>query len=344
MRAMNALSWATPRTWKTRAATAVVLALSATFAPASRADDAPALVQAQASLSNLRYRLVDLDLGDGISASVSFSSPSMGCCWWTSPATGMVGMGGFQYHDHQGLAPDEHAYGSDPLPNPFLNGVPRSDVAWGGAQIMQGSGTLGLNHTILATPQQVRKLTELPGWLGQNSPGVTWLNREAVDAVLGTHHPMNAYNEANAQFVLSPNTALIIEGDASVIAQARASDFFANDTLNQGLGRGLQQAAGFATSSLVFSVGGQTYSKTATSRYTINGLEGFTESASGASGTEAFSLTFSNATGGWVTSGFGAEFALNSGVAVQVPEPTTWALVLSGLALAGLSARRRQAA
>ncbi|GGY46485.1 PEP-CTERM sorting domain-containing protein [Pseudoduganella albidiflava] len=267
----------------------------------------PALADASSSAAfgNLVITLTDLDTGDGIAPSLTFN------------------LNGPSFIDSRA-----EGFGEVSESYQFQNYAPQQGGLFTGETHSAWSSSVGSIMT------------------ANNVAGFTWMSAEgaahsALDAY-GTYRAASIGATPENTFTLSANTAVTFSVTADM--HARTS-----------MGYNLEaDMAEYATSHALLNVGGMvngTFVTDAQERYIDAGFDvlddntvvGVSNSWDG-----VLSASFAN-TGGAETSGFLQTFVIVEGYSsvwdgvTPVPEPGTYAMLLGGLALLGVAARRRKA-
>lgn len=155
---------------------------------------------------------------------------------------------------------------------------------------------------------------------------------------------------------VAPNSALEIAVDVTLTHLMDPSIFSTDPLLSQAFGQTVTGVSASSAATFSMSLGGQQAGSSASisslGAYAINHLGQVTLSGGNQQGLHTLVARFENTTASDVLVDF--DLSLETATSLRttfdpalvnsVPEPATWALMLSGLALAGVSARRRQAA
>lgn len=283
---------------------------------------------ASAHIGNLSYRLVDLDQDDGINPGIEFG-PDPTDPW----ATEITGLFGYFPVNHE--ADGYEIYGN----SPFQPSFPKNTYTtlrggeYGGATATHEVDRFGMEQKLATAFMTKRELTTgQPQWVNPN------------EGLLTTGY--SEYFSSFSDFRLTANTELIIEGSLTQSIQVDPLAFANDPELSVAL-KGLR-----GHSEITFSVDGsswasvrQSYSNKVDLDYEIDEMGNLTtNSVLGSSASLAWSTRVTNASNATQSGYLHFKFDATTTVAGVVPEPSTWALMLSGLAFAGLFARRRQAA
>ncbi len=306
-----------------------VLALVAAMGSAH----AVTLADSTASLTNLKFTLVDLDPSDGIAPSVTFGS------------------GGLSTYFQQGAA--------EPL---------SMDQALGGLFSGTASGSLGNNSYQIALPSEITLRSRVDSadlLLGESYPGQS--------EYLGSAYAANEYYAENdpfnegavaSSFTLSANTALFITGQASARSKVATSADLEGAALASLFDPALADVGGLVS-------GFESYARVAMQLSSTpdyfespepNARTSRFERTSGASGVDspegfdsgAFALSFANGEAesadaylnlnvSTYASGWAAALALSTFKVAAIPEPSTYLLMGLGLVGIGLARSRHQA-
>lgn len=274
------------------------------------------LSSAQAHISNLSYRLVDLDPDDGIAPGVVFGqNPGS----WIPPDI----TGHFSYGPVNAEADGYEIRGNAPFrileTNPLY--TDRS-IGYEGGQIkaIYAENNFGFEQ------MQIKEQ-------GLSKGAPRWVSPS--EGLLETGFQASFFMWTDYQ--LTPNTALIIEGNLVQNVQIDALALTNDPALLDAL-TGVR-----AHSEITFSV--DNFSSTVDTDYVVDDLGELTTTTTfGASASKFWSIERRNTSSARQWNSLYFNFAGKTTAVGVVPEPSTWALMLSGLALAGLSARRRQAA
>lgn len=158
------------------------------------------------------------------------------------------------------------------------------------------------------------------------------------------------------RMLVAPNSVLEIAVDVTLNHLADASTFSTDPLLSQAFGKTFTGVS--ASSTATFSVslgqwqGGSSASISSQSAYAIDHIGQVTTSGDNRQGLHTLTARFENTSASNVLVDFDLSLQTSTSLrttfdpalVASVPEPSTWALMLAGVAFAGLSARRRQAA
>lgn len=184
-----------------RALTAVSLSAFSCVLPLNAAQ--AAMVDARASLSGLTFSLIDLAPDDGIAPSLTFTSNSK---------VSLVAVAGGEYNVESQLLSS----------NPFQ--APSAQVSLGGGVSTASHSPELMTASVTVSASDFQNLG--PGHL--YAAQVAENHGTAVIDGL----PFPDFAEGDSSFTLSPQTALVIQGNAKLQYAADASDFTANQILN----------------------------------------------------------------------------------------------------------------
>lgn len=265
---------------------------------------------ASASITNLTFTLIDLDLSDGITPSVSFfSEPTGGKYGETS--SGVVGM---QITRANGLTSQAGDTIYDYPPSGYLLTGDISKSLNGTSSSAASSGTISGNPVGSAGNLITASTASLDTSAAQADKAVT-----AYSSVWSTH----------GQFFLSANTRLVIQGTYDVSASVD----------------GLAAVAESASAKINVVIGTGYY--TSFYKQVSTQLQKHVSFGNGLTGeqsiTNSFLQNIDNITSGELV-GFVATNASTSVAIVAVPEPEAWALVATGLGLLAFGSTRSQRA
>lgn len=312
-----------------RIALASVLAMSTQVAWAQAT-----ISSASAHIGNLSYRLVDLDLDDGITPGIEFGPDPKD--FYASQISGYFGYRPVNY-----AGDGYEMYANSPFqPSqwyPERNASTLLGYEFGGATATHELDRFGLQQklaTAFVTKQEL--ITGQPQWVNPN------------EGVL----PTAGYSEYFApfsQFRLTANTELIIEGSLTQGIEVDPLAFVNDSELRAAL-TGLR-----GHSEITFSVNGgswnqnplagQPYSNKVDLDYEIDEAGNLTTSTvHGSSASLVWSHKVTNATSLTQSGSLQFKFDATTTAVGVVPEPATWAMLFAGLGLMGVFARRRQAA
>lgn len=278
---------------------------------------AESLSTAQAYISNLSYRLVDLDPDDGITPGIVFgvdpSDPS------ARPYSGYFG-----YFPVNGEANGFELHGNAPFSSSGGSGAssPLWGSEYGGATATHEIGRFGLEQKLATTPITQQELTT-----GALSTG------------------FREWFLAYTPYQLTANTELIIEGTLTQSLQVDPLAFASDPKLSAAL-KGLR-----GHSKITFNVSGETwetpapYENTVDLDYEIDALGGLTTSSVlGTSASKTWSVKVSNASNSALRSTLLFNFEATTTAVGVVPEPSAWAMLFVGLGMIGVASRRRPTA
>ena len=309
----------------------LVAALLALGAQAAQAQTY--LTQAQASISNFSYSLVDLDLTDGVASSVVFQGP-------------LSYFGGYSLVSGPGNSSlQEWDEGVAPF-NPFGSTGVSSQLPGGGATITLNS--TGFTSTAQIKASDAEQALLSPGW-GNQYPGYGALS--GATNWFETPNPSAPDFADLGNFILAPHTSFVIEGTWSV--QALIDDQALSPAVVSALtgsGASLHTEAGASVAlNLVLQNGATDQGEIIAQQYLVQNAEGaegggVSDSGSGTS----FRFVVSNDTADY-QGGVIRYYLLSSGnvqvhPALQVPEPATWASFALGLGFVGAAVARQRKA
>lgn len=293
-----------------RIALASVLAMSAQVAWAQAT-----ISSASAYISNLSYRLVDLDPDDGIAPGVVFGqNPGS----WIPPDI----TGHFSYGPVNSSADGYEIRGNAPFrileTNPLYTD---RAIGYEGGQIkaIYAEDKFGFEQT------QIKEQ-------GLSKGAPQWVNPNEGLFKTGFQASFFMWTD----YYLTPNTALIIEGDlvqnVQIDALALTNDPALLDALTGVRGH----------SEITFSV--DNFSSTVDTDFVVDDLGGLTTTTTlGAFASKFWSIERRNTSSGHQWNSLYFNFAGKTTAVGVVPEPSTWAMLLAGLGLTGVFARRRHA-
>jgi hypothetical protein len=304
----------------------VLSAIAAAALLAAGTTQAASSTSASATLSNLQIQLFDLNPGDGISPSISFSfgpqsnQGSASARWSTSTAAQNA----------------SGSFFSDA--NPWRPGQTEAPTSFASANAaIAGNGTPG-GTTLSAS--------------GQGSGPDSFYDPDFFNFTLGT-----AQFSASAQapsfffgsFELSPFTLVVFSATVAVQASAIEGGIITfPDGFSTGFGNNASASASLNVSGPAAG-GGNGFQQASDGRSVF--VNSFYDSWFGTwfNSTAAESgfvgVSFTNLTGTPMLGSFRAETSVNGwayGNTTPIPEPGTWALLLAGLAVVGRVAARRR--
>jgi hypothetical protein len=299
-----------------------VMASLIAFSGVSMAATPDVITSANAHVDQLRYRLVDLDPNDGVTPWITFAgfdSPT--------PVTAL---------------------------SLFQRDQARSDGIWGneqqsviGTPFSAGSGQVSLPNGLVNAGKT------------NNSFSVSTSLKEDVGSFTGeANEGAEAYAVSDIRWVLSPKTALIVEGQAVLNAHIQTDPFFGVDAKQQyqdffmGSGASLYTTLqinnedGLMGPGVPLDIIDTVTIEAAAMKYFVRGT-GEPTLPTDDNKEQAFSLTVSNI-GNMERAGRFFQSVSSTGnffatPLPAVPEPSTWALNLLGLGAIGLCLRRRRA-
>jgi hypothetical protein len=307
-----------PSSRLSRAALASLLALAVQGAWAQAT-----ISSASAHIGNLTYRLVDLAPDDGITPGIVFGpNPS------NPLATSITGY--FGYFPVNGTPDGYEIYGNAPFQPTHPDSTSRAlwGSEYGGATATYEVDRFGMDQKLATSYMTKRELT---------GGAVQWVSPN--EGLLPTGY--REWFMAFTQFQLTANTELIIEGDLTQSLLVNPLAFTNDPELSAAL-TGLR-----GHSEISFNVSGADtpYQNKVDLDYVIDDLGGLTTSSVlGTSASKAWSIKVSNASGSTLESSLNFRFEATTSAVGVVPEPSTWAMLLAGVGLTGLFARRRRAA
>lgn len=308
-----------------RVALVSILAMSAQVAWAQAT-----ISSASAYIGNLSYRLVDLSPDDGIAPGIEFGpDPSD---FYASQISGYFGYmpvryagDGYEMYTNSPFQPSQW--------NPDRNSSNLLGYEFGGATATHEVDRFGMEQKLATAFMTKNELTTgQPQWVNPNEGLLTTGYRE--------------YFSPFSQFRLTANTELIIEGSLTQSLQVDPLAFTNDPELSAAL-KGLRghSEITFSVSGGSWAMGFKTYSNTVDLDYEIDDLGGLTTSSVlGSSASKTWSSKVTNASSTTQSGTLNFRFDAKTTAVGVVPEPSTWALMLAGLGLMGMFARRRQAA
>ena len=283
---------------------------------------------ASAYIGNLSYRLVDLNPDDGITPGIEFGPDPTDP--WATEITGRFGYipvnyGGDGYE----------IYGNSPFQPSFPQKTSSTLLGYefGGAIATHEVDRFGMEQKLATAFMTKNELTTgQPQWVNPNEGLLTTGYRE--------------YFSPFSQFRLTANTELIIEGSLTQSIQVDASAFANDPELNAAL-TGLRGHTEITFSAIggSWNMAGTPFSNTVDLDYEIDDQGTLTtRSTLGSSASKDWVFSVKNVSGSTERGALNFSFDAKTTAVGVVPEPSTWALMLAGLGLAGVFARRRQAA
>lgn len=290
---------------RNRLLSTTLLAVLAATLPAA----APAASSASATVSILSVQFFDLDTGDGITPGIVWNTVSIAKSFTEAAVS------------HEAApALDLTASGSGALPFGALTRQATSTFAQAQASIAGGDGFNPLSGTVLTAS----------GSATGNTPGAGTVGFRAQALA------PDAFYAGGTQFTLSANTIAVFRASVSVSANVTAgsdADTFAEAT---GFLRALGTGATDATGNFL-PCGCGAGAQNLVDSLSISAVAGQSFSNSG-----TLLVTFTNATGVGKVGFLGAEAIVLGSTIAPVPEPTQALLLLAGLAVMGVTARRRR--
>lgn len=304
-----------------------LIAMAISTAGSAIAQEAP-VIQASSGITNLRLEYSDLRPDDGIAASLTIMSPR---------GTSAVVTGGvFGTSETSSMATRGHILDGKSYEIALVNNE---------ATFTKGAGSVVANLAVQAsTIGKSTYVTTMEEWGEQTVGGGNFASR--LEDVYGLALTLGAGTELKISGSLFSNLRLntdsvvgltqgqeiLVAASNSVSISLQPKDYFYED-LRDVLGGGR-----YPFEEIRQSV-----------EQTVSPLGSGPDNAASASDSRSFEFVARNSRDTAVTVYlFGrinsAAYWESANANLPVPEPTTWALMLSGLGLAGLSARRRQAA
>lgn len=286
------------------------------------------LSSAQVHISNLSYRLVDLAPDDGIAPGVVFApKPNDWDHWidpsWVQPWMPPVGMtGSHSYSTVSGVVDGNFIYGNAPfqLFKPeFTSMTLPGAYGYGNATATFAEDDFGLMQTLDTQYGTRYELTNGTLKTGFSESLTLW-----------------------TLFELTPNTAIVFEGDLVQNVGVDPTAFLNDPQLRAAL-TGLRGHTEVSAVLNQYRPGEVT--STVDIDYALDELGQFTSSSkAGTSVSKSWSTQIANTSGDrkWDSMYFG--FSARTTAVGAVPEPSTWVLMLTGLGLAASRARRRSEA
>lgn len=291
---------------------AAALAFTAMFASQAAFAAGPIVATATVSVSNLQIQMTDFRPDDGIAAGGTWQEAGTG--WMTGYCCNTAG---HRYYD-------EIQYGDR-----FIDVTPRA--------LSRPSDIVSVNRTADGAQASFTLY-------GEDAPLIQYGGKWDPSSAPSAHVFYNGYG---FRLSINPGTEITLTG----VSTADASMNLLNDKANRRVVGVLDTAARFEMFPWDSRQGIEVLAKPESQSAFPGGSIAQTKSGQSLSGDSelhesgSFTYVLRNTSQGVRTVGFDLYVrAYFTEYSLPVPEPTTWTLMLSGLALAGLSARRRQAA
>lgn len=285
----------------------------------------PVLGQASSSITNLRYRLIDLTPDDGNTPWIQFAN--------SRPDAGWAGRHTVIDDDYPGTPDEYRQFPADPF-------EPTSAVVttpWNSAEVGQGPGSVSLSQNFGLSDEDAQRFRHGP---------VTWYRGEGT--IRAGQSTSLGWVGTNS-FTLSAHTALVLEGTALVSGAFDTDALLANATLASGFGTQFDSLLAESSASARVWIGDTPFGSSAFHAYSLqsNRIDDdlqIQRTQSGFSGSQDWLVRFDNLADQSIASRFEVQVNTSSTLTATVPEPSSWALIAAGLLVAaGVGRRTRQA-